>query len=1110
MAEQIPLAVAKSLFNTLASPAFKEIASIYGVNKDIDWLESTVGDIKAVLADADKKQHTEERIQNWIRRLKQVLYEADDLLDEVHTQYLLRNRDAEDNKGMGKVLEFFSPSNPILFRHKIAHDIENIREKFNAVTENMSKLNLDRTVVVEMNLSNGRETSSKPEENIIGRVESEKEVIHLLLNTNDNENVSLVAIVGIGGLGKTVLAQLVYHNAQVNNFFDEKIWVCVSDKFDVTLLVKKILELLTGVKEPDNQQLEMLQKNLEKNLKGKKYLLVLDDVWNEDKKKWLHLKKYLMCGAQGSKILLTTRDETVTNKMEVKTLHSLKPLTNDQSWTLLRSLAFDKDEIINKKLESIGQEIAKKCAGVPLAIKVMGGLLRDSRVMGGLLRESDWEAILEGDFWKSCKDSNSIMPILKLSYDHLASELKQCFVYCSLYPKDWVYRKDELIDLWMAQGFLEYDEGEKYVRILLMKSFLQDDQRDELGEIECFKMHDLMHDLCESIASSDDCLYVEGRKNVVRCPIHASFEEYNSNSLRHISNPCRLRTFLEIKEKSERNLVDLFVFERLRSLDLSGYDMRDLPESIGKMRHLRYLNLSGCELTCLPKSISDLVNLQTLRLQWCDSLEFSIDIITKLINLRRLDIKSCKAFEDGMPIGLGRMTTLQRLSHFIVGNDDKETPLQCLSGFIVCNDDKEKAKLNELKDLNLRGGLSIQKLGLVRDVEEESKDVNLRTKKNLISLSLDWGRDLEIKNSDCLQLLENLCPHENLKALEIKEYPGVCLPDWLLSCTNLVELKFWDCKNCQYLTAMEGLVSLKTLYIINMDELEYIYYKECSSSANFFPSLQELLIVRCGRLRGWVSEENVQNTRVNFLPPFSRLLFLRIYGCPELSCMPTFPNLVRGLELTNSSTKPLQDTLSDDKATSLSMLKSLHIGGIDLAALREDWMKNLSSLDELHITHFSSPEEPFRHMRNLSAKLEEFQIWYIDSWRGDENYNIQCQNLCCLHSLKRIYFYDCVDLMALPEWICDLHSLRLIDMRGCENVGEKQERTGPKLLTSQRYGSRWIESNFSLHTSKENPFFLRVEGLTEHALLTRLLKQGIQFGMKLILRIMVTALQICG
>ncbi|XP_028765325.1 putative disease resistance protein RGA3 [Neltuma alba] len=396
MAEQVPYGVATSFINTLASSAFREIASIYGVETEIEWLKETIEDIKAVLADADHKQQTEQLIQRWMTKLKQVLYEADDLLDEIHTQHLLHKRDAK-----GKVCDFLSSSNPIAFRLKIARKIRKVREQFKAVTETVSRLNFDRRVVeMKHEHSSWRETSSKLEENITGREESEKEVTDLLLNTNDNQNVSLVAVVGIGGLGKTALAQLVYNNAKANKLFDKQMWVCVSEEFDVKALVKKVLESSIG-NGVNDQSLELLKDQLEENLNGQRYLLVLDDVWTEDREKWLNLKKYLMCGAK------------------------------------------------------------EKCKGVPLAIRVMGSLLQSKS------QESDWEDMLQ----------------------------------------DWIYDKDELIDLWMAQGFLENkdekqcleDVGEAYVRILLTKSFLQDVETDEFGEIKYFKMHDLMHDLSQSM-----------------------------------------------------------------------------------------------------------------------------------------------------------------------------------------------------------------------------------------------------------------------------------------------------------------------------------------------------------------------------------------------------------------------------------------------------------------------------------------------------------------------------------------------------------------------------------------------------------------------------------
>ncbi|KAI9078923.1 hypothetical protein K1719_039072 [Acacia pycnantha] len=250
MAEQVPYGVVVSIINRLASSAFKEIALIYGVNSEIERLKDTVEAIKAVVVDAEQKQRNYQLIKIWIRRLKKVLLKADDLLDDLQTQHLLRKRD-----GKRKVRDYFTSSNPIVFGLKVARKIRKIREQFNSVAEDASELNLDtRVLVIRHNESNWRETSSKPEENIIGREESKKEIIDLLLNTNNgNQSVSVVAIVGMGGLGKTTLAQLVYNNAQVNKFFNKQMWVCASEEFHVKALVKKILESSMGSDVNDQQ-----------------------------------------------------------------------------------------------------------------------------------------------------------------------------------------------------------------------------------------------------------------------------------------------------------------------------------------------------------------------------------------------------------------------------------------------------------------------------------------------------------------------------------------------------------------------------------------------------------------------------------------------------------------------------------------------------------------------------------------------------------------------------------------------------------------------------------------------------------------------------------------
>ncbi|XP_027337845.1 putative disease resistance protein RGA1 [Abrus precatorius] len=289
--------------------------------------------------------------------------------------------------------------------------IKQIGESFNGVAKEMKDLNLcPRSIMVKQTDSGWRETCSFVlETDIIGRDDSKKEIISLLRQPHENQKVSVIAIVGLGGLGKTALAQLVYNHLEVQEFFEMQMWVCVSDDFDVKTILKKILESITG--DQIEVSLGNLQRKLHEKISGKKYLLVLDDTWNDRHDKWAELRKYLMCGAQDSKILVTTRSENVAKAMTASTSYPLKGLTEQESWSLLKNIAFeDGSRGVNQNLESIGKIIARRCKGVPLSIKTLGGLLR------GQNEESEWRNVLRGDFWKLCEEQDSIMPILKLSY----------------------------------------------------------------------------------------------------------------------------------------------------------------------------------------------------------------------------------------------------------------------------------------------------------------------------------------------------------------------------------------------------------------------------------------------------------------------------------------------------------------------------------------------------------------------------------------------------------------------------------------------------------------------------------------------------------------------
>ncbi|XXG84880.1 hypothetical protein AAC387_Pa11g0092 [Persea americana] len=265
-------------------------------------------------------------------------------------------------------------------------------------------------------ISQTRETSSIViESEVLGRDSEKEELIHLLFDYENYEVLSVIPIVGLGGMGKTTLAQLVYNDVRVQFHFDIRKWVYVSEVFDVKRLLQEILQSGYGSFVAPSS-LDQLHTRVRETLSGKRYLLVLDDVWNEDYENWSRLRACLNCGAMGSKILVTTRNDTVASIMGTLRPHHLGALSEQDSWSLFRSLARPHPNFV-----SIGREIAAKCNGVPLALKALARMLASSNA------RENWEKVRRSDVWDALRDQGGILPALKLSYDHLTPSLKQCF-----------------------------------------------------------------------------------------------------------------------------------------------------------------------------------------------------------------------------------------------------------------------------------------------------------------------------------------------------------------------------------------------------------------------------------------------------------------------------------------------------------------------------------------------------------------------------------------------------------------------------------------------------------------------------------------------------------
>ncbi|KAL8499134.1 hypothetical protein ACS0TY_022200 [Phlomoides rotata] len=419
------------LVENITSLIKSEVGLIMGVNKEMKKLANTLTIIQKVLEDAEDKQFQSKSIQNWLSQLNNMAYEIEDILDECTT---------EVTKLKLKGGKFHL--NKILFKYKIGRRMKDAVEKLEAIAEDRHKFHFQETVVQQSNKIDWRRATGSivnEPDHIYGRDEDREKVVDTLVNQVSEHRLSILPIVGIGGMGKTTLAQLIYNDERVTLHFNSKLWVCVSDHFDLIAILKAIIESVTGDRS-NLENLDSLQCRLRQELNEKRYLLILDDVWNDNQEDWFRLKSILACGSIGASIVVTTRLQKVADIVGTLPAHCLTQLLEEHCWLLFKVRAFgQKNEQLHGNLETIGRRIVKKCGGVPLAAKALGGLLRFQR------EEKEWTHIEESHLWNLPQEENSILPVLRLSYRHLPYVLKRCFVYCAVFPKDYIFHKEKLI-----------------------------------------------------------------------------------------------------------------------------------------------------------------------------------------------------------------------------------------------------------------------------------------------------------------------------------------------------------------------------------------------------------------------------------------------------------------------------------------------------------------------------------------------------------------------------------------------------------------------------------------------------------------------------------------
>ncbi|XP_021831335.1 putative disease resistance protein RGA3, partial [Prunus avium] len=701
------------------------------------------------------------------------------------------------------------------------------------------------------------------------------------------------------------------NDEKVQSHFNNRMWICVSDPFDEIKISKAIIEGLKKETLASNELQTLLQSNelqtllqfIHESIEGKKFLLVLDDVWNEEYTKWEPLKLALQNGAVGSRILVTTRKKDVAMMMGASAdTVNLKELSDENCRQLFYHIALVDREISEyRTFEVIGQEIVKKCKGLPLVAKTLGGLMRYKKT------RKEWQDVLNSKIWELEVVEKQVFQPLLLSYYDLAPAIKRCLLYCVIFPKDYNIIKDKLIELWMSQNYLnsvgnkeKEAVGEMYFDNLVMRSFFQEFEKDELGNIMGCKMHDVVHDFLQFL-TKNECLVLEaeggnnkrimefdGYKKVRHLTLMFAPEgPLIPSSLCNCKNLRTLATFDSKITNFGRELISQV--KCLRTLNLSSNSIKEVPNEVGELAHLRYLDLSwNYGLIKLPDTVCNLINLQTLRLIRCKALERLPEGMGKLINLQHLYVSSCRDLK--LPKGIARLTSLRTLDEVCIhGNDD------------VDNNKEALFELSDLRNMDqLRGSFRIQFLKDLKDARQAEK-AHLVNKNCLVSLTLGFFNDGQPK---CIQeeTLNALQPPPNLESLFICIYSGTTLrPHWMTSLNKLRSLTLCYCPFVEFVPPLGRLESLEVLEIVYWWSLKKvgveflgidgtIETQTSSSPLILFPSLKRLEFTDMFQweewegMTGWSEEEDSHKT-ITIMPCLSSL---QISNCHWLETLPNF------------------------------------------------------------------------------------------------------------------------------------------------------------------------------------------------------------------------------
>ncbi|KAF7046305.1 hypothetical protein CFC21_055339 [Triticum aestivum] len=896
MAETV-LSMARSMLggaiSKATSAAATELSLVMGVQKDIWFIKDELKTMQAFLSAAEATKNRDMLLKVWADQVRDLSYNIEDCLDE----FMVHVRSQSLTKRLMRLKD----------RRRIAIQIRNLKARVEEVSSRNARYNLIKT---EASTTSDKEVSyiedvrnhsasNIDEAELVGFTKPREELIKLMdVNTRDG-NAKVICVVGMGGLGKTTLTRKTFESKEdiVKNF-SYCAWITVSQSFCKIEMLKDMTRQLLGgdslknlLKELEGKvvQVKDLAEYLNQEIKDKRYLIILDDLWTIDAWRWIKDIIFPNSNKKGSRIIVTTRDVGLAKECTLESLiYRLKPLEIVEATNLLikksRKIYEDMDK--DENFKSIVEKLVKKCGCLPLAILTIGGILATKKIV-------EWEHVYNQ--LPSELESNPSLEAMKmmvtLSYNHLPSHLKPCLLYLSIFPEDSEIQMRHLVERWIAEGLIRggtgmniEDVAKGYFNELINRSMLQASRVNIEGVVKSCRVHDIVRDVMISVSRDENFVYV-APSNVTgameetfrHVAYHGSICQkidmdwshvrsvtvFGERSLGPSPSVCspdmRMLRVLDLEnaqfQVTQKDINNIGLFRHLKYLNFShprGYShIYKVPRSIGRLQGLRTLNIRDSYITELPNEICKLKSLHSLRCSRNNSYQYFFDwggpmnclvasffvpiLFTPLLDpSERAELhmawSSRWSWSYGVkvPKGIGKLKELQILEVVDISRTS-------------CSAIKELGELVQLRKLSVvTEGVTKQKCKVLCDAIQ--KLTSLRSLQ--VDGSLEW---LHAVSS----------PPPLLRSLNLDGHLGE-IPGWVGSLMHLVKLYLSGSKIKEEGNIMEILGPLPNLIQLFLGYMSYIGEKLVFKTGAF-PNLKKLDTHGVWQLRGVEFEDGTSS-----------------------------------------------------------------------------------------------------------------------------------------------------------------------------------------------------------------------------------------------------------